>query len=187
MSQEIVEIFRTTYSIVASSKRCCPVCATLIAALSREAGAPVLHTLTEHTHIFPTAFPCGLPERIRHQLLVEYKGRLRKALYSLIDEDSTATGLSLQSQALSAGSGDEGDSSSKLEEAKRENRVRWVKGWLREPEPKRMERWLKVFQKSPEQWAKYRVELVSQGDVWNGLKVPSYVFDEQKEGAELPA
>lgn len=44
-------------------------------------------------YIFPTAFPCGLPERIRQQLLDEYKGRLRKALYPLIDEDSTASGL----------------------------------------------------------------------------------------------
>lgn len=186
MSQEIVDIFRTTYSIVAPSKRCCPVCATLIAALSREAGAPALHTLTKHTHIFPTAFPCGLPERIRQQLLGEYKVRLRKALYSLIDEDRTASGLSLQSEALSAGSGDEADPTSKLEEAKRGNTVRWVKNWLLLPEPKRMEKWLKASRR-PEKLDMYRFELVSQGDVWNGLKVPSYVFDEQKESAEVPA
>lgn len=187
MSNEIVDIFSTTYSIVAPSKRCCPVCATLIAALSREAGAPVLQSLTKHTHIFPTAFPCGLPKNIRHQLIVDFKGRLRNALYSLIDKPRTSSGLSLQSQGLSANSGDEADSSSQLEEAKHENTIRWVDGWLHAPEPRRMERWLKVFQKSPEQWAKYRVELVSQGVVWNGLEVPSYVFDDQKETADLPA
>lgn len=184
MSKEIVEIFKSTYSIVAPSKRCCPICATLIDALSRETDAPVLHTLTKHTHIFPTAFPCGLPERIRRQLLDTYKGRLRSAFHALIAADRTSSGLSLQSQALSAGSGDEADPASKLEEAKRENIVRWVKGWLREPEPRRMERWSKLRQKSPEQWNKYRVELVSQGDVWNDLKVPAYIFDEHAESVK---
>lgn len=171
-------MLKTTYSIVAPSKRCCPICATLIAALSREAGAPVLHTLTKHTYIFPTAFPCGLPQRIRQQLLAQTKERLRKALHALIAEVRTSSGLSLQSQPLSAGSGDEVDPSSKLAELKHENTVRWVKGWLRETEPRRMQRWLKLQQKSPEQWANYRSELVAQGKVWNGLEVPLYIFDE---------
>lgn len=121
MSQDVVNILKSTYSIVAPSKRCCPICATLIAALSREAGAPRLHTLTKHTHIFPTAFPCGLPERIRHQLLVEFKNRLRIALHALDAKDRMASGMSPQSEALSAGSGDEASPSAILGEARPHN------------------------------------------------------------------
>ncbi|KAL0634869.1 hypothetical protein Q9L58_006229 [Maublancomyces gigas] len=177
VSQDIVDIFKKTYSIVAPSKRCCPICATLIAALSREDGAPELHTLTKHTHIFPTAFPYGLPERIRHQLLVEYKDRLRSALHGLVAKHRTASGMSLQSEALSAGSGDEADPPSKLEEMKREKTELWVELWLGNDEPSRMEKWFILGLKSPEERARYRVELVSQGDVWNGLRVPSYIFE----------
>lgn len=134
-----MDILKTTFSIVAPSKRCCPICATLLASLSREVGAPVLRTLTKHPYIFPTAFPCGLPERIRRQLLGEYKGPLRRALFALIDAARTSSELSFQSQPLSAGSADQADSQPNLSEAKHNNTIRWVKGWLRKPEPQRME------------------------------------------------
>lgn len=185
MSQKIVNIFKTTYSIVALSKRCCPICATLIAALSREAGGPILHTLTKHTHIFPTGFPCGLPEWIRHELLVEYKNRLRSALHALVAKDRMASGMSPQSELLSAGSGDEADSPSMLEQSEdRLYTLRWLSNWLREPEPLRMEIWLELGVASPEEWAQHRIELVSKGDVWYDWKVPAYIFAEPEEMAQ---
>lgn len=132
---------KTTYSIVAPSKRCCLICATIMASLSREHGGPIIQTLTKHQYIFPTALPCGLPESIRRRLISHYKQRLTTVLNAIVPTASTAPGLSIQSQPLSVGSGDEGDELSKIAEAQRSNTQRWLKAWFLDTEPERMEKW----------------------------------------------
>lgn len=173
-----MDLLKTTYSIVAPSKRCCPVCATLIAHLSHEQGAPTLQILTKHSYIFPTALPFGLPEPIRRQLIVEYKERLNMKLKAIIPAGGTSSGLSLQSQPLSVGSGDEGDETSKVAEATRNRTKRWLKSWLKGSEPGRRERWDYLKAKAPEKWARCRTELCSQQGTWEGCPVPEYVLVE---------
>lgn len=147
--------------------------------LSRENGAPTLQTLTKHNFIFPTALPFGLPESIRQQLIVEYKQRLRKALDAIVLVRSSS-GLSIQSQPLSAGSSDEVDPATRLAQAKRNNTKRWLTGWLRGYEPRRKEKWDRLQTRQPEKWAICRTEVRSQGRLWDGYIVPEYVFREEE-------
>lgn len=179
MPQEVMDLLKTTYSIVAPSKRCCPVCANLIALLSREDGAPTLQTFTKHNFIFPTALPFGLPESIRQQLIVEYKQRLRKALNAIVFVRSSS-GLSIQSQPLSAESSDEADPVTKLAQTNDSNMERWLNGWICEYEPQRKEQWDELQTQQPEDWAIYRTEMRSQGRLWDGYTVPEYVFREEE-------
>lgn len=175
-----MQLLKTTFSIVAPSKRCCPICANLIAYLSQEEGAPILHTLTKHSYIFPTAFPCGLPKSIRHKLILEYKQRLFAALNDLVSAARTSSGLSLQSQAASIDSGDEGDEALKLEEAIDDNTKRWVTAWIQEPEPQRSDTWERLEASNPVEWARCRMEVCSQKEaLWEGYKVPGYVLDSE--------
>lgn len=134
-----MDLLKTTYSIVEPSKRCYPVCATLIALLSREDGATTFQTLTKHTFNFATALPFSLPEVIHRQLIVEYKQRLRQALDAIVLVRASS-GLSIQSQPLSARGSDEADTATKLAQAKRDITKRWLTSWLEGAEPRRREK-----------------------------------------------
>lgn len=93
----------TCYSLLASSMRCCPVCATIISLLSEEdieAGGRGIHSLSKHSVTFPCALPVGLPNSIRHKLLKKYRNELRVRLTELLDQKRSSSAKSTQSAAL---------------------------------------------------------------------------------------
>lgn len=175
---------KTSYSIVAPSKRCCPVCATLISYLSHERGAPILNTLTKHPFIFPTALPVGLPESIRHRLIVLYKARLRVELDTLVITARSLSGLSLQSEPLSVASddGDEAKAKAKVNSLRAESHWRiWLIEWFQLDEPERREEWRRLHDTAPQRWKGCKLLMCSGGGMYQGSKVPDYVFLDNME------
>lgn len=100
----MLNTIRTCYSLLAPSKRCCPVCATTVSLLSAEAkntSGSSIHALSKHSIIYPCALPIGLPRSIREKLLVHYRGELRVRLAPLVDKNRRESSTSVQSNALS--------------------------------------------------------------------------------------
>lgn len=181
-----MDILKTSYSIVAPSKRCCPVCATLIASLSRENGGPILNTLSKHPFIFPTALPVGLPEAVRRRLLEQYRERLRQVLDTLVVKARKSSSLSLQSLPLSVGS-EEGDKSAVQEDGLillDDSRL-WLVRWFEAPEPDRRKKWEKLQQKAPDMWECCRCLMRAEGGgVYRTMKVPEYVLVDDAQRVE---
>lgn len=172
-----MDILKTSYSIVAPSKRCCPVCPTLIASLSRENGRPILTTRTKHPFILPTAFPVGLPESVRRRLLDLYRERLRQELDTLVATARKSSCLSLQSQPLLVGS-NEGNEEMQEEDSTLQNSSRlWLVRWFEEPEGDRRRKWQRLQKRAPDMWECCRCLMrAGGGGVYRGMNVPEYVL-----------
>lgn len=181
-----MDVLKTSYSIVAPSKRCCPVCATLIASLSRETGGPILNTLTKHPFIFPTALPVGLPESVRRRLLNQYRERLRQELDTIVVRARKSSSLSVQSEPLSVGS-DEGEAEEDEPTLQDSSRL-WLVDWFKEPEPDRRKMWQELQEQEPDIWECCRCLMRAEGGgVYREKKVPEYVLVgdvEKEEGGE---
>ncbi|KAL0635186.1 hypothetical protein Q9L58_005911, partial [Maublancomyces gigas] len=114
----VLNEIRTCYNLLATSKRCCPVCAATISFLSAEAEAisdDSIHALSKHSIIFPCAFPIGLPPSIREKLLERYRLELHLRLVALVKTDRRSSSKSAQS----ATSSDVGSGNNKLVSKKR--------------------------------------------------------------------
>lgn len=174
-----MDVLKTSYSIVAPSKRCCPVCATLIATLSRESGVPILNTLTKHPFIFPTAFPVGLPGSVRRRLLDLYRERLRQELDTLVDKARKSSSHPLQSQPLSVESNKDNEGSVQEEGSALENSARlWLIRWFEVPEGDRRKKWQRLQERAPDMWECCRSLMrADAGGVYREMNVPEYVLD----------
>lgn len=177
--QGVMDLLKTSYSIVAPSKRCCPVCATLIASLSRENGAPILNTLSKHPFIFPTALPVGLPGAIRSHLLDRYRERLRQALDKVVVTARKSSSLTLQSEPLSVGSDSEDDEATAQERESVLEKVSgpWLMRWFKMPEPDRRKYWEREQENEPEMWECCgRLMRSGERGMYRGYIVPKYVY-----------
>lgn len=97
----VLSAAKNSYSLVAPSKRCCPVCACIISYLEPDDGPP-LQALSTHSVVFPCALPIGLPHPVRQRLLITYRSHLKARLRALMGPDTAApSSASIQSQPLS--------------------------------------------------------------------------------------
>ena len=68
--------------ILGVSKRCCPVCRSILQALHPGLGEP-LGNLDSHPQVFPSAFPPGLPGVVTERVVEEYRCLLESELQQL--------------------------------------------------------------------------------------------------------
>lgn len=139
--KSLLNAISTCYSLLAPSKRCCPVCANTISLLSIEAadaGGPYIHALSKHSITFPCAFPIGLPRSVRGKLLELYRRELRERLTDLLALERKLSGRSTQSATLSL------DGDAEAAAAERENWAllrMYQSGWAELQPEERRERW----------------------------------------------
>jgi hypothetical protein len=64
------------------SKKCCPVCTSILKAIFAELGMPTM-VLGSHSNIYPCSFPPGLPKSVTSKVVKEYSWLVRKELLLL--------------------------------------------------------------------------------------------------------
>jgi hypothetical protein len=101
---EILQALRSSPPLIASSKRCCPVCAAILDGLADGSSAYPIYA--NHSIVFGCALPPGLPNSVRNKVLDYFDGMLFAYLSDAMRERRMSDG-SGQSEALS--SNDEDD------------------------------------------------------------------------------
>ena len=76
------------------SKKCCPVCRSILQALYLERREPI-GNLASHPQVCPSAFPPGLPKGVTEQVLGEYRCLLQSELLRLTRRRNPSSMMSL--------------------------------------------------------------------------------------------
>ena len=76
------------------SKKCCPVCRSILQALRLELGEP-LGNLASHPQVFPSVFPPGLPGVVTERVVEEYRRLLKNELQQLTPRRKSSSMTSL--------------------------------------------------------------------------------------------
>jgi hypothetical protein len=69
-------------ALLGVSKKCCPVCTSILKAISEELGMPTV-VLGSHSNIYPCSFPPGLPKSVTRKVVKEYSWLVSKELLRL--------------------------------------------------------------------------------------------------------